>query len=175
MRNRKVLTNLLAVFIALGASLAIGALCGATRTDAFAAGGPSSVFGTFTLGTTQTGRLVVSTPTSDIWDRGRQGQVVLGFDVFRPNTDISSGQPANGSCFKHHMIERQACQVTLGPGEAASFDVNGDGVSSFQPVVGVAFDGSLSGLMITFEVMENGRIVTAVALPAVQKLNGNGG
>jgi len=73
------------------------------------------------------------------------------------------------------MIERQACQVTLGPGEAASFDVNGDGVSSFQPVVGVVSDGSVSGLMIAFEVMEGGRIVTAVPLPAVQRLNGNGG
>jgi|SRR5215471_2145829 len=175
MRNRKILTNGLALFIALGALLAIRAFCGATQTDASTAGGPSSVFGTFTLGANQTGRLVVTTPTSDIWDRGRQGQVVLGFDVFRPNTDISSGQPANGTCLKHHMIERQACQVTLGPGEAASFDVNGDGVSSFQPVVGVVSDGSVSGLMIAFEVMEGGRIVTAVPLPAVQRLNGNGG
>ena len=174
MRTRKILTNGLALFIALGALLASRASCGATRTDASTAGGPSSVLGTFTLGANQTGRLVVSTPTSDIWDRGRQGQVVLGFDVFRPSTDIDSGHPANGSCLKHHMIERQACQVTLGAGEAASFDVNGDGVSSFQPVVGVAFDGSVRGLMITFEVMESDRVVTAVPLPAVQRLSGNG-
>jgi hypothetical protein len=66
------------------------------------------------------------------------------------------------------MIERQACQVTLGPGEAASFDVNGDGISSFQPVVGLG-DGNAGDVLITLEVIEGGRIVTAVSVPALQK------
>jgi hypothetical protein len=66
------------------------------------------------------------------------------------------------------MIERQACQVTLTSGEAASFDVNGDGVSSFQPVI-MTSDGNAKDLLITFEVTEGGRIVTAVGIPTVQK------
>jgi hypothetical protein len=168
MRVRETSIKVIAVLIALGVSIAIGAFCGATRTHASAAGGSSSIFGTFTWGANQTGRLVVTAPATGQWSSGRESQVVLGFDVFRPSTNITGGQQANGSCLKHHMIERQACQVTLGPGEAASFDVNGDGVSSFQPVI-MPGDGNVKELMITLEVMEAGRIVTALCLPAAQQ------
>src|SRR5262245_51808676 len=156
MKLIEVSTKILAVTIVLGVLIAAVAFWGAARTDASAGGGPSAVFGTINWGVNQTGRLTVTTPTSGQWSAGREGQIVLGFDVFRPNTDVS-GTQATGSCPKHHMIERQACQVTLGPGEAASFEVNGDGVSSFQPVVGLG-DGNPNELLITLEVMEGGRI-----------------
>jgi hypothetical protein len=155
----------LALIVTLAALLMLAVLCVA-RTTASASGGTSAL-GTFTWGATQTGRLMVSTPTTGQWSSGRQAQVVLGFDVFRPSMDISGGQ-TSGSCVKHHMIERQACQVTLSPGEAASFDVNGDGISSFQPVI-MTGDGNVKDLMITLEVLEAGKIVTAVAIPAAQK------
>ena len=167
MRIRNVSTKLLASILALGVSLAFAALWGAARTNASAAGG-GSIFGTFTWGVNQTGRLIVTAPTTGQWSSGRPGEVVLGFDVFRPSTDISAGQQPSGSCLKWHMIERQACQVTLNSGEAASFDVNGDGISSFQPVI-MTSDGNAKDLLITVEVTEGGRIVTAVGTPTVQK------
>ncbi|HEV8486719.1 MAG TPA: hypothetical protein VGV87_24450 [Blastocatellia bacterium] len=167
MKTRTISVKLLAVVIVLATLITVGALCGATRTHAASAGG-GGIFGTFTWGANQTGRLIVTAPTTGQWSSGRAGEVVLGFDVFRPSTDISAGQQSSGSCVKWHMIERQACQVTLTSGEAASFDVNGDGVSSFQPVI-MTSDGNAKDLLITFEVTEGGRIVTAVGIPTVQK------
>ncbi|HEV8485728.1 MAG TPA: hypothetical protein VGV87_19450 [Blastocatellia bacterium] len=103
--------------IALGVTLVVATFWATTRTNASAAGG-TTTFGTFTWGVTQRGRLIVTAPTTSQWSAGRAGEVVLGFDV--SNTDVNAGQPASGSCVKWHMIERQACQVLLSPGEAAS-------------------------------------------------------
>ena len=167
MRIRNISIKLVAVLIALGLSLVVATFWATTRTNASSAGG-TTTFGTFTWGVTQRGRLIVTAPTTSQWSSGRAGEVVLGFDVFRPNTDVSAGQPASGSCVKWHMIERQACQVLLSPGEAASFDVNGDGISSFQPVT-MTGDGNAKDLLITLEVMEGDRVVTAVGIPAVQR------
>ena len=168
MRIKNISIKLVGVLIALGVSLVVATLWATTRTNASSAGG-TTTFGTFTWGVTQRGRLIVTAPSSGQWSSGRAGEVVLGFDVFRPNTDVSAGQQPSGSCVKWHMIERQACQVSLSSGEAASIDVNGDGISSFQALVMTTGDVNGKDLMITLEVMEGDRVVTAVGVPAIQK------
>lgn len=187
MSIRNISIKLMAIAIALGVPVAIWTFCGASRTEASAVREASANFGLFSLGAGQTARLIITTPVNEDWQCcASQGRVVLGFNVFRPSTTITpgtggaagklnhaTGGQAPDSCLKHHMTERQSCQVTLGAGEAASFEVTGDGVSHFQPVVMLG-DGSVRQLGITLEVMEGGRTLAVVPLPAVQKAIPNG-
>ena len=166
MKVRNISTKLTAVLFAMAAPIALGSFRGPSKTSAFA-DQVSANFAPFTLGANQTAQLIVTTPASGGWGDSSKGLVMLGFDVFRPS-DVTSSQQPGESCSKHHMIETRACQVTVSPGEAASWHVDGDGVSTFRPVVMLG-SGSVKELRITLEVTEAGRVVALVPLPAVQK------
>jgi hypothetical protein len=75
------------------------------------------------------------------------------------------------------MVERQTCEVTISPGEAASFDfaVPSDGVATqISPVF--SFEGNNSNrsdnsddFIPTIEMRESGRTTQLQLLPAVQR------
>ena len=105
--------------------------------------------------------------------------MLLGFDVYRISENPRSvGNAVSPSCIKYHMVERQACEVTISPGEAASFDftVPADGVATqISPVF--SFEGNDSDrgqisndFIPTIEMREGGRATQLLLLPPVQKV-----
>ena len=72
----------------------------------------------------------------------------------------------------HRFANRQSCEVTLAPGEAASFDVaftTETGVTQVLPAVQDDDRGSHPELIYTIEIRENDK--TIFMLPAVQRTN----
>jgi hypothetical protein len=130
----------------------------------------------FTVNPGQTARISVVGPTQGNWTPGRTRSMLLGFDVYHATGTIPRSL-TDSSCVKYHMIERQACQVDLAPGEAASFDfaVPSEGAATqISPVFLV--DGNDAGgalrstdLMPTLELRDGGRTTGLVVLPAVQQ------
>lgn len=102
---------------------------------------------------------------------------MLGFDLYR-NSEVTPRQVGDTTCARYHMIERQSCEVTLAPGQAASFDfaVPSDGVATqISPVVSVESDDAIGAvatgdLVPTIEFLESGRTTGLVFLPAVQRV-----
>lgn len=105
--------------------------------------------------------------------------MLLGFDVYRisETNPRTVGVAADTVCVKYHMVERQACEVTISPGEAASFDfaVPSDGVATqISPVFSFSGNDSNRGQMSndfipTIEMRESGRTTQLLLLPAIQK------
>ena len=103
--------------------------------------------------------------------------MVLGFDIYRVSEPGPRAAGTDTSCVKYHMTERQSCEVTISPGEAASFDfaVPSDGVATqISPVF--SFEGNDSNraqvsndFVPTVEMREGGRTTQLLLLPAVQK------
>jgi len=132
----------------------------------------------FTVNPGQTARIHVIPSPEISWNSGRSQRMLLGFDVYRiSETNPRSVGGAPDACVKYHMIERQACEVTISPGEAASFDfaVPADGVATqISPVV--SFEGNDSNrgrsndLIPTIEMREGGRTTELLLLPAVQRV-----
>jgi hypothetical protein len=129
----------------------------------------------FTVNPGQTARINVVGPTQFTWSTGATRRMVLGVDVYR-NDARQAGDP---SCARYHMVERQACEVVLAPGQAASFDfsVPSDGVSTqVSPVVLVESNDAIGAantgdLISTVEFREGGRTTGIVFLPAVQRVH----
>ena len=132
----------------------------------------------FTVNPGQTARLNVIGPSQNNWSTGASRRMLLGFDVYRRN-GVMPSQVDETSCAKYHMVERQSCEVTLRPGEAASFDfsVPSDGVpTQISPVFSIeasdAVDAVRTGdLVPTIEFREGGRTTGFLVLPAVQPVD----
>jgi len=82
-------------------------------------------FGVISLAVGQTARLnVVNTRAVEPDDSGRSRTVTLAFDVYAPSTATDdSGGRADSRVSKQRFLRREACEGTLRPGEAASFDL----------------------------------------------------
>jgi len=86
-------------------------------------------FGVISLAAGQSARLnVVNTRAIDPEDAtsgdGSVRKVTLAFDVYAPAaaTDDGGGGRAASCVVKQRFLRRESCEVTLGPGEAASLD-----------------------------------------------------
>ena len=171
MKNRR---RIIGVLIAVGAIMTICFVVSIRRADAVIAIIRPAVI--FTVNPGQTARINVIPSPDYNWNSGRSQRMLLGFDVYRISDPRSVGG-APDACVKYHMIERQACEVTISPGEAASFDfaVPADGVATqISPVV--SFEGNDSNrgrsndLIPTIEMREGGRTTELLLLPAVQRV-----
>jgi len=84
----------------------------------------SPQFGVISLAAGQSARLnVVNTRAVEPDDSGRSRKVTLAFDIYAPAaaTDDGGGR-VDSRVEKQRFLRRESCEVTLGPGEAASFD-----------------------------------------------------
>lgn len=132
----------------------------------------------FTVNPGQTARLNVIGPSQNNWSTGASRRMLLGFDVYRRN-GVMPSQVDETSCAKYHMVERQSCEVTLRPGEAASFDfsVPADGVpTQISPVFSIQANDAVgavgtSDLVPTIEFREGGRTTGFLVLPAIQQVD----
>lgn len=85
-------------------------------------------FGVISLAAGQTARLhVVNTRAIDPEDAtagdGSVRKVTLAFDIYAPATATDDGGGrADPRVGKQRFLRRESCEVTVGPGEAASFD-----------------------------------------------------
>lgn len=131
----------------------------------------------FTVSPGQTARLNVVGPTEGTWTSGKSRRMLLGFDVYLTNEQLPRS-PGDTSCAKYHMVQRQACEVMLGPGEAASFDfsVPADGTpTQISPVFSLEEADSVGAvrsgdLVPTIEMREGGRTTGLLLVPAVQQV-----
>jgi len=95
---------------------------------------------------------------------------MLAFNMYR--ADVPPGPCATA----HLFADRQSCEVTLAPGEAASFDLTSAaeiGLTQVLPAVQDDDRNQNPALVYTLEVRENGK--TILLLPAVQRSNTYGG
>jgi len=95
---------------------------------------------------------------------------MLAFNMYR--ADVPPGPCATA----HRFADRQSCEVTLAPGEAASFDLTSAaeiGLTQVLPAVQDDDRNQNPALVYTLEVRENGK--TILLLPAVQRSNTYGG
>ena len=176
MKNRR---RIIGVLIAVGAIMTICVVVSIRRADAVIAIIRPSVI--FTVNPGQTARIHVIPSPDYNWNSGRSQRMLLGFDVYRISDPRSVGGPPD-TCVKYHMIERQACEVTISPGEAASFDfaVPSDGVATqISPVFSFEGNDSNHGLRFndfipTIEMREGGRTTELLLLPAVQRVRDAG-
>ena len=82
-------------------------------------------FGVISLAAGQSARLnVVNTRAVEPDDSGRSRKVTLAFDIYAPAaaTDDGGGL-VDSRVGKQRFLRRESCEVTLRPGEAASFDL----------------------------------------------------
>jgi len=179
MKNRR--RRIIGVLIAAGAITTICGIVSIRRADAVIAIIRPAVI--FTVNPGQTARIHVIPSPDYNWSTGRSQRMLLGFDVYRISENPRSVASAvNTSCVKYHMVERQACEVTISPGEAASFDfaVPADGVTTqISPVFSFEANDSDRGQLTndfvpTIEMREGGRTTEVVLLPAVQKVRDEG-
>jgi hypothetical protein len=167
-------TRLITAAICLGIMVAICGVIAVRRAGAVIAIIQPAVI--FTVNPGQTARINVVGPSQYTWSTGISRRMVLGFDVYRNN----DGPPPTGetSCVRSHMVQRQACEVVLAPGQAASFDfaVPSDGVATqISPVVLVDSNDAIGAvntgdLIPTIEFREAGRTTGLVFLPAIQRV-----
>ena len=131
-------------------------------------------FGLISLNPGQSLRLNVVNTLQPPTDPDRIGSAtrhaMLGFDMYR--ADVPPGPCATA----HRFADRQSCEVTLAPGEAASFDLTSAaeiGLTQVLPAVQDDDRNQSPALVYTLEVRENGK--TILLLPAVQRSNTYGG
>ena len=131
-------------------------------------------FGLVSVNPGQTLRLNVVNRLSPPTDPDRLGRstlhAMLAFDMYR--ADVPPGPCATA----HRFADRQSCEVTLAPGEAASFDLTSAteiGLMQVMPAVQDDDRNQSPALVYTVEVRENGK--TILLLPAVQRSNTYGG
>jgi len=127
-------------------------------------------FGLVSVNPGQTLRLNVVNRLSPPPEPDRLGRstrhAMLAFNMYR--ADVPPGPCATA----HLFADRQSCEVTLAPGEAASFDLTSAaeiGVTQVLPAVQDDDRNQSPALVYTLEVRENGK--TILLLPAVQRSN----
>ena len=168
--------RVMGVGLCLGIIIAICAVVAIRRAGAIIAVLRPAVI--FTVSPGQTARLNVISPSQNDWSTGASRRMLLGFDVYR-RTDLMPSQVDRTSCAKYHMVERQSCEVTLRPGEAASFDfsVPSDGVATqISPVFSIEGNDVVGAvrtgdLVPTIEFREGGKTTGLLVLPAVQQVD----
>ena len=98
---------------------------------------------------------------------------MLGFDLYRTDSRTTASEVPQASCITaHRFTNRQSCETTLAPGEAASFDVTVTtemGLMQVMPAVQDDDHNKNPALVYTLEVRENGK--TVQLMPAVQRGN----
>jgi hypothetical protein len=169
-------TRLIGAMISLGVIIAICTIVAIRRAGAVIGVIRPAVI--FTVNPGQTARINVIGPTQNNWNNGAARRIMLGFDVYKAN-ETSPRTGSEAACVKYHMIERQACEAVLTPGEAASFDfaVPVDGVATqISPVFSVEGNDAIgaltsSALVPTIEMREGGRTTGFLVLPAVQRVD----
>jgi hypothetical protein len=179
MKNKRRISG---VLIAVGAVITICVVVSIRRADAVIAIIRPAVI--FTVNPGQTARIHVIPSPDYSWSSGRSQRMLLGFDVYRISETIprSVGSAPDTGCVKYHMIERQTCEVTISPGEAASFDfaVPSDGVATqISPVFSFQGNDSNRGMnsndfIPTIEMREGGRTTQLLLLPAIQRARDTG-
>ena len=139
-------------------------------------------FGVISLAAGQSARLnVVNTRAQEPDDSGRSLKMTLGFDIYAPATATDDGGGrADPRVSKQRFLRRESCEVTLRPGEAASFDLIAPVGTRVRAVAygtpdtrggnSRIHDPNIRGiddpnLRITLEVQESGR-TTFVMSPA---------
>lgn len=174
MKNKR---RIIGVLICVGVIATICGVVSIRRADAVIAIIRPAVI--FTVNPGQTARIQVIPSPDYVWGSSRSQRMLLGFDVYRisETNPRTVGSEAVTACVKYHMIERQACEVTISPGEAASFDfaVPSDGVATqISPVF--SFTGNdpnrrqiSNDFIPTIEMHESGRTTQLLLLPAIQK------
>ena len=176
MKMHNISTKLISALLILVATITISAVVAITQAGAAIAISRSAVV--FTLNPGQTARINIIAPALGDWNSSKSRRVLLGFDVYKitERAPRAAGSAVDTSCVKYHMIERQACEVMIGSGEAASFDfaVPPDGVATqISPVFSVEGNDSIGALRsgdlsFTIEMREGGRTTGIIVLPAVQ-------
>jgi len=131
-------------------------------------------FGLVSVNPGQTLRLNVVNRLTPPPEPDRMGRAtrhaMLAFDMYRADVPPGSCPTA------HRFADRQSCEVTLAPGEAASFDLTSAaeiGLTQVLPAVQDDDRNQSPALVYTLEVRENGK--TILLLPAVQRSNTYGG
>ena len=168
--------RVIGVIVSLGIIIAICGVVATRRAGAIIAVLRPAVI--FTVNPGQTAQLNVISPTQNDWSTGASRRMRLGFDVYR-RTEVMPSQVNETSCAKYHMVERQSCEVTLRPGEAASFDfsVPADGVpTQISPVFSIEANAAVGAvttgdLVPTIEFREGGRTTGFLVLPAAQQVD----
>jgi len=144
------------------------------RVKAFNPQPDPPAFGLVSVSPGQTLRLNVVNRLTPPPEPDRMGRAtrhaMLAFDMYR--ADVPPGPCATA----HRFADRQSCEVTLAPGEAASFDLTSAaeiGLTQVLPAVQDDDRNQSPALVYTLEVRENGK--TILLLPAVQRSNTYGG
>ena len=169
-RRRLVTTFASCAFIAM----ALMAFWLTIRVRAFNPQPDPPAFGLVSVNPGQTLRLNVVTRLSPPPEPDRLGRstrhAMLAFNMYR--ADVPPGPCATA----HLFADRQSCEVTLAPGEAASFDLTSAteiGLTQVLPAVQDDDRNQSPALVYTLEVRENGK--TILLLPAVPRSNTYGG
>ena len=141
-----------------------------TRVKAFNPQPDPPAFGLITLNPDQSLRLnVVNRLDTDRMGRATR-HAMLGFDLYRMDLRGPFIQAMPGSCLTaHKFADQQSCEVTLMPGEAASFDLAppADGVvTQVLPSVQDDDRNQHPSLFYTLELREGGK--TLYMIPAAQ-------
>ena len=172
MKTRRRLVTTFASFAFI--AMAVMAFWLTIRVRAFNPQPDPPAFGLVSVNPGQTLRLNVVnrlTPPTDPDRLGRSTRhAMLAFDMYR--ADVPPGP-----CRTAHLFaDRQSCEVTLAPGEAASFDLTSAaeiGLTQVLPAVQDDDRNQSPALVYTLEVRENGK--TILLLPAVPRSNTYGG
>jgi len=177
MKNRNRFTKSLIMIALVGVVIGVVALWLTTLVRAFNPQPDPPAFGLISLNPGQNLRLNVVNQLVPPTDPDRLGRAMrhamLGFDLYMMSTGgpPSSADMSPGSCITaHHFANRQSCEVTLAPGEAASFDLpisTEVGMSQVLPLVQDDDRNQHPALVYTLEVRENGK--TLYTMPPVQR------
>ena len=170
MKYRNVFTKSLVMIAFVGIVMAGAGVWLTTYVRAFNPQPDPPAFGPVSVNPGQTLRLNVVNRLSPPPEPDRLGRstrhAMLAFDMYR--ADVPPGPCATA----HRFADRQSCEVTLAPGEAASFDLTSAaeiGLTQVLPAVQDDDRNQSPALVYTLEVRENGK--TILLLPAVQRSN----
>ena len=177
MTNRKLFAKTLALIALIFGIAASIVIWNSDRVRAFNPQPDPPAFGLISLNPGQSLRLNVVNRLAATTDSERLAHAtrhaMLGFNLYRADGRLSPGEvPLNPCMTAHRIADRQSCEVTLVPGEAASFDViSATEIGATQVLPEVQDDDSNKkpALVYTLEVRENGR--TVHVLPVVQRAN----
>ena len=174
MKYRNVFTKSLVMIAFVGIVMAGAGVWLTTYVRAFNPQPDPPAFGLVSVNPGQTLRLNVVNRLSPPPEPDRLGRstrhAMLAFDMYR--ADVPPGPCATA----HRFADRQSCEVTLAPGEAASFDLTSAaeiGLTQVMPAVQDDDRNQSPVLVYTLEVRENGK--TILLMPAVQRSNTYGG
>jgi hypothetical protein len=178
MTYRNAFSKSLFMIALVGVLMAIFGVWLTTHVRAFNPQPDPPAFGLISLNPGQTLRLnvvnrLVPPPEPDRLARATR-HAMLGFDLYMmgPVGSISTAAdvPPGPCVTAHHFANRQSCEVTIAPGDAASFDLpisTEGGMNQVLPLVQDDDHNQHPALIYTLEVRENGK--TLYTMPAVER------